>query len=161
MNLSDPNVFPKNCSLDEENETKPELPQLLLLLYVPIILVTTNVISMYCKHFIFCSISICPSSWWPPSAIRPQAYIANISSLDPVKMWLKIKTQMENIVFSDGHEAILLTSYNLHHTKLHCCISHFLLWNLLRNTFDDYKDQNKQALFCPNKLTCFENKSAE
>ena len=42
MNLSDPSVFPKNCSLDEENETKPELPQLLLLLYVPIILVTTN-----------------------------------------------------------------------------------------------------------------------
>ena len=41
MNLSDPNVFPKNCSLGEENETKPELPQLLLLLYVPIILVTS------------------------------------------------------------------------------------------------------------------------
>ena len=119
-------------------------------------------ISMHCKHFIFCSISICPSSsWWPPSAIRPQTFIANISSLDPVKMCLRIKTQMENIVFSDGHEAIFLTSYNLHHTKLHCCISHFLLWNLLRNTSDEYKDQNKQALFCPTKLTCFENKSAE
>ena len=80
-------------------------------------------------------------------------------------MWLKIKTQMENIVFSDGHEAMLLTSYNHHHTKLHFCVflyfSRLFLWYLLRNTFDEYKDQNKQALFCPTKLTCFENKSAE
>ena len=83
---------------------------------------TMSHICMYCKHFIFCSISICPSSWWPPSAIRPQAYIANVSSLDPVKMWLRIKTQMENIAFSDGHEAMLLTSYNHHHTKLHFCV---------------------------------------
>ena len=49
MNLSDPSVFPKNCSLDEENETKPELPWLLLLLYVPIILVTFYLFQKYKK----------------------------------------------------------------------------------------------------------------
>ena len=52
MNLSDPSVFPKNCSLGEENETKPELPQLLLLLYVPIILVTFYLFQKYKKNFL-------------------------------------------------------------------------------------------------------------
>ena len=56
------------------------------------------------------------------------------------------------------HIYLLLDKFML---EMYFYISHLLLWYLLRNTFDEYKDQNKQALFCPTKLACFENKSAE